>query len=121
MKERKKVTVFGIIWTVLSANERSCTEAGRHFMASRCSSKSDWYLREHDQNIGETGCAKEVGYLKYRLCTSDLSLAVLDINRRHEVLPVRSMDDEVPLAALIKPTPHSYLARISAHTIGGKA
>lgn len=115
MKDRKQVTIKGITWTILSANERVCTVEGRHFFASRCRSKTPWYLREHDCDItaGATG-AREVGYLPYRLETDHLSLAVLDITREAMELPIRPADSREPLGLLTQPVPIFYLLRIGA-------
>lgn len=115
MKDRKQVTIKGITWTILSANERVCTVKGRHFFASRCRSKTPWYLREHDCDItaSATG-AREVGYLPYRLETDHLSLAVLDITREAMELPIRPADSREPLGLLTQPVPIFYLLRIGA-------
>lgn len=117
MKTRKTVTVKGITWTILSANERACvTCPGRFFFASRCNSKSQWFLREHDCDIttSATG-AREVGYLPFRLETDHLSLAVLDIAKHNEKLPVRSVE-RTALIHLVAPASMEYLKQIGAIT-----
>lgn len=115
MKDRKTVTIKGVIWTILSANERCTTVSGRHFFASRCNSKSPWYLCEHDCDItaSETG-AREVGYLPFRLKTDYLSLSVIDITRNAMDLPRRPANDRQPLAAIVQDAPIFYLLRIGA-------
>lgn len=57
---------------------------GRHFMASRQSAKSLWFLIEQDADK-----ERELGYLHYRLKTADLKPAVLYITKRKLLLPVR--------------------------------
>lgn len=113
MKDRKQVTIKGITWTILSANERVCTVEGRHFFASRCRSGTPWYLREHDCDIttSATG-ASEIGYLQFRLDTGHLSLAVLDVIRS----PLSMMQRDVGGTALVhltQPAPVEYLKRIT--------
>lgn len=118
MKTRKTVTVKGITWTILSANERVCTTCpGRFFFASRCNSKSQWFLREHDCDItaSATG-AREIGYLPFRLETDHLSLAVLDIAKHNEKLPVRSVE-RTALIHLVAPASTGYLTQIGAFAV----
>ena len=114
MKTRKTVTIKGITWTILSANERACTVEGHHFFASRCRSSTPWYLREHDCDItaSATG-ARELGYLQFRLETAHLSLAVLDVVRS----PLSMKRRDVGQTALIhvtEPASMAYLKRIGA-------
>lgn len=113
MKNRKTITIKGITWTILSANERVCTVEGRHFFASRCRSSTPWYLREHDCNITESAVgAREIGYLQFRLKTGDLTLAVLDVIRS----PLSMMPRDVGNTALVhltQPAPVEYLKRIT--------
>lgn len=109
--DRKQVTVNGIAWTIVSANERICTNAGRHFFALRCNSGKPWAIVEMDRDL-LCGSAREIGYLPHRLTTQHLSLAVLSITSRREVLPVRSM--HTPLTGLTKPAGAEYLKRIGA-------
>lgn len=113
-RERKTVTVKGITWTILSANERCTTVEGRHFFAGRCGSKSQWYLREHDCNITESSSgAREVGYLQFRLDTDHLSLAVLDVVRSPRSMMPRDVG-RTALIHLTQPAPAAYLIRIGA-------
>lgn len=110
--ERKHVTVKGITWTIVSSNERICSSCpGRHFFALRCHSGKPWAIIEMDRDL-LAGSAREIGYLPHRLLTQHLSLAVLDITARGEVLPVRSMD--TPLTVLTKPAGTEYLTKIGA-------
>lgn len=55
-RPRKTVTVGGIEWTIISANERSTTHAGRHFFACRCSRQQNalWTIEELDRPM-QTG------------------------------------------------------------------
>lgn len=48
-RPRKTVTVGGITWTIISANERSTTHAGRHFFACRCDRHPLWRIEEMNQ------------------------------------------------------------------------
>lgn len=113
MKDRKQVTIKGITWTILSANERVCTVEGRHFFASRCRSNTPWYLREHDCDIttSATG-ASEIGYLQFRLDTGYLSLAVLDVIRSPLSMEQRDVA-HTALVQLTEPAPVEYLKRIT--------
>lgn len=118
MKNRKTVTVKGITWTILSANERVCTTCpGRFFFAGRCNSKSQWFLREHDCDITASAMgAREVGYVPYRLETDHLSLAVLDIASRNEKLPSRD-PARTALIHLVQPATAEYLTSIGAFAV----
>lgn len=113
MREYKKVVVKGITWTILSANERTCQVEDRHFMASRCTPKSMWFLREHNCDIiSSADGAKEVGYCRFRLATEMLSLAVLHIVGTKEVLPARDMSQ--PLTHLVGLATNLYIDAIYA-------
>lgn len=114
MKTRKTVTVKGVTWTILSANERCTTIKGRHFFASRCRSNTPWYLREHDCDITSSATgAFEIGYLQFRLETSHLSLAVLDVIKSPRSM-IPSGVDRSSLLERTEPAPIGYLKRIGA-------
>ena len=117
MKTRKTVTVKGVIWTILSANERCTTFKGRHFFASRCRSNTPWYLREHDCDIttSATG-AFEISYHPFTLETDHLSLAVLDVISRNGVMQPRGVE-RIALIHLMKPATAEYLKRIGAFAV----
>lgn len=47
----KTITSVGMQWTVINANERETTHAGRHFFAARCGASNPWRIREVDRPI----------------------------------------------------------------------
>lgn len=79
MRILKTVTVGGLTWHVLSANERTTTHAGRHFFAVRCNSKRPWRIDEHDCDISQTGSAKPLRAFTSEYSTADLSQSVHEI------------------------------------------
>lgn len=79
MNPHKHVTVGGLTWAVVSANERATTHAGRHFFATRCRTSVPWVIRELDANIAETGSGKPLLVFRNNYETSDLSRAVREI------------------------------------------
>lgn len=88
MRDKKKVTVKGVTWVVLSRNGRTCQINGRYFIAMRGGPKRLWSLIEYDGDIMLAGVT-EVGYNRFRLLTSMLSQAVIHIVQTGEVLPTR--------------------------------
>lgn len=123
MKIQKTVTVKGVTWQVISANERNCTIEGRHFFARRCKPSTPWFLTEHDCDItkSEDG-AREVGYVPYRFTdTGLLSMAASHVIARGEDLPSRNLHDDVPLIALTWLPDDDYLRRIGADPCNGDA
>lgn len=88
MKVQKIVTVDGVEWKVVGANERGTTRGDRHFYASRHRSSGCWNLREHDQQIDVTGQAKVLRYFLEEYDPEVISAAVLEICG--EAQPVRT-------------------------------
>lgn len=117
MKTRKTVTIKGITWKILSANERCTTVEGRHFFAGRCGSKSQWYLREHNCDIttSSTG-AREISFLPFRLDTDHLSLAVLDVIRRPRSMTTPGVH-HTALIHRTQPATAEYLTSIGAFAV----
>jgi hypothetical protein len=76
MRVLKTVSVQGINWSVISANERSCCHSGRFFMARRCNSRSPWRVSEHDCDITVKGMALVIRRSMVPLTISELSIAV---------------------------------------------
>lgn len=79
MRFTKHVTVGGLTWAVVSANERAITHDNRHFLAVRCRSGRPWSIHELDANIAETGSAKPLRVFSERYDTGDLSSTVREI------------------------------------------
>lgn len=72
----KTVNSQGMAWEVISANERSTTQAGRFFTACRCRPGAPWYIYEHDQCLITHGQAKPLRVWANRYDVTMLSDAV---------------------------------------------
>lgn len=79
MRPTKHVTVGGLTWTVISANERAITHAGRHFFACRCRCARPWKIHEHDSDITRAGAARPLKVFTNGYHTATLSQAVKEI------------------------------------------
>lgn len=66
----------GLVWTVMSRNERFITHAGRHFSAGRCRPGRPMHLDELDRDITVHGRAKVLGRAHQRFDLAQLSDAV---------------------------------------------
>jgi hypothetical protein len=93
MKIRKYVTVGGLKWAVISANERSVTHADRHFFSCRCYPSGPWSIYEHDCDIAQTGSAKPLLVFANDYETRELSDAVQKICAGSQLHPSRTFEE----------------------------
>jgi len=67
----KTISVGGLTWNIISANERSTSHGGRHFFAYRCNPKSGWRIDETNQ--AEVNGSRNLRVIGLAMGTKELS------------------------------------------------